>query len=237
MTHAAPAAHDEGEAAGGLALVVPQLFVPLGLEVTSVVPEPDNAEYGAVLVQTATGAATPAHVGSVAAVGGSAGGGGSSAGGGGSSAAANAGPTGAVAAAHGAGSAGPVVRVRRGKVTPTKVGLFVTHWRRASDGTTGPYDERDCADVLFVTASEPRGSETGAPPRQGVFAFTREALLTHGIVGREGAAGKRGFRVYPPWSGTAPGQATRTRRWQLEHFVELPLSADGRSRASRLLVG
>jgi hypothetical protein len=231
MTHAAPAAHDEGEAAGGLALVVPQLFVQIGLEVTSVEPEPDNAEYGAVLVRTASGAGSAAHAGSVAAVGGSSGGAGSSA-------AANDGSiavVAAVAAAHGAGSAGPAVRVRRGKVTPTKVGLFVTHWRRTSDGTTGPYDEGDCADVLLVTVNEPGGSETGAPPRQGVFAFPREALLTHGIVGREGAAGKRGFRVYPPWSDTSPGQATRTQRWQLEHFVDLPLSADGAAHASLLL--
>lgn len=224
MTHAAPAAHDEGEAAGGLALVVPQLFVPLGLEVSSVVPEPDNAEYGAALVRTAAASGAAGHAVVTTGVA--------------RSAAAHADRAtrgGTSAVADGAGSAGAVVRVRRGKVTPTKVGLFVTHWRRTSDGTTGAYDEHDGADVLLVTVSEPRASETGAPAAQGVFAFPREALLRHGIVGHEGAPGKRGFRVYPPWSETALGQAARTQRWQLEHFVELPLSADGAAYASRLL--
>lgn len=193
MTHAATAAHDEGETAGGLALVVRELLVPLGLEVTSVEPEPDNAEYGAVLVRTS---------GSGSGVG---------------------------------DAAGPVVRVRRGKVTPTKVGLFVTHWRRSDDGTTGPYDEHDEADVLLVTVAEPQTSESSTHPSRGVFVLDREALLAHGILARDSVGSKRGFRVYPPWSETAPGQATRTQRWQLDYFVPLPVTPTEASRAARLL--
>ena len=136
---------------------------------------------------------------------------------------------------QGAGRPGPLVRVRQGKITPTKVGLFVTHWRRTDDGTTGPYDHQDTADALLVTATEPADQTTGAHPAQGVFVLDRETLLARGILTRAGAAGKRGFRVYPPWSRTAPGQATRTQRWQLERFVELPLSPSATSRASRLL--
>lgn len=193
MTHAAQAAHDEGETVSGLALVVRDLFEPLGLVVVSETAEPDNAEYGGTLVGVV---AQDFEAG-----------------------------------ATGAGETpGTEVRVRSGKITPTKVGLFVTHWRRTADGTTGPYGVHDSADTLLVTAAE-----DGPHPARGIFVFDRASLVAHGIVERDGHGGKRGFRVYPPWSLTAPGQAARTQRWQVEHFVPLPLGDGDLGRARRLL--
>lgn len=185
MNHAAQAAHDEGETVSGLALVVRELFEPLGLVVVSAAAEPESAEYGGMLVGVAA-------LGDLDSDGTRAG-----------------------------ERSVTEVRVRSGKITPTKVGLFVTHWRRAADGATGPFGTDDSADTLLVTASE-----SGPHPARGVFVFDRASLVTRGIVARDGHGGKRGFRVYPPWSPASPGQAARTQQWQVEHFVPLPL-ADG----------
>jgi len=200
MTHAAQAAHDEGETVSGLALVVRELFTPLGLAVVSEVVEPESAEYDGMLVSVSgldrldpEGVRTSDEPEAIT-------------------------------------HAQAQVRVRSGKITPTKVGLFVTHWRRTADGTTGPYGVHDSADTLLVTAAE-----HGPHPARGVFVFDRASLVAHGIVEGDGHGGKRGFRVYPPWSLTAPGQAARTQRWQVEHFVPLPLGDGDLGRARRLL--
>lgn len=42
------------------------------------------------------------------------------------------------------------------------------------------------------------------------------------MVSDDGAGGKRGFRVYPPWVTTTNGQAARTQTWQLDHFLYVP---------------
>ena len=108
--------------------------------------------------------------------------------------------------------AGPV-RLRVAKVTPTKVGLFVTAWERADDGSTRPFPSDDRVDLLVVVVRE--GESVGR------FAFPKAALVEHGIVSVDGVGGKRGFRVYPPWSQTANPQARRTQAWQRRYFAAL----------------
>lgn len=202
MTPAAQAAHDEGETVSGLALVVRELFTPLGLAVVSEVVEPESAEYDGMLVSVSgLDRLDPEGV-----------------------------RTSDAPEAIPHAQAQAQVRVRSGKITPTKVGLFVTHWRRTADGTTGPYGVHDSADTLLVTVAE-----SGTDPAGGVFVFDRASLVAHGIVARDGRGGKRGFRVYPPWSTVAPGQASRTQEWQLEHFVPLPIAVSDLGRARRLL--
>ncbi|NEW56168.1 MepB family protein [Nocardia cyriacigeorgica] len=110
------------------------------------------------------------------------------------------------------------VRFRVGKLTPAKVGLFVTVWRRAEDGSTEPLAAEDGIDLLVVTAREGKCF--------GQFVFPKTVLVEHGIVSVEGRGGKRGFRVYPPWSATGNRQARRSQKWQCEYFLEL----DGRER-------
>lgn len=105
------------------------------------------------------------------------------------------------------------VRFRVGKQTPTKVGLFVSVWRRAQDGSTEPFAAEDCADLLVITAR--------AGPRSGQFVFPTSALVEHGIVSVAGRGGKRGFRVYPPWSMAANKQARRSQEWQCGYFLDL----------------
>lgn len=103
------------------------------------------------------------------------------------------------------------VRLRVGKLTPTKVGLFVAVWRRSAAGPTEPFPADD-VDLLVIITRE--GSHAGA------FVFPRSALERHGITSVAGIGGKRGFRVYPPWSATDNAQAIRTQTWQGAYFLD-----------------
>ena len=121
------------------------------------------------------------------------------------------------------------VRFRVGKLTPTKVGVFVTVWRRSLSGSTEPLPAEERNDVLVVCVRE--------DSRFGAFAFPKSALVQHGVVSVGGAGGKRGFRVYPPWSATTNRQAKKSQQWQCNYFFEM---ADGSAidsqRAIRLFV-
>jgi len=105
-----------------------------------------------------------------------------------------------------------LIRFRVGKLTPTKVGLFVAVWRRAQDGSTEPFPAEEGIGLLVVTARE--GNNAGH------FAFPGSALVKHRIVSVKGVGGKRGFRVYPPWSEVSSGQALRTQQWQCAFFTD-----------------
>ena len=111
-----------------------------------------------------------------------------------------------------------LIRFRVGKLTPTKVGLFVAVWRRAKDGSTEPFPAEDGADLLVITVRE--------GTRAGYFAFPKSALVKQGIVSVNGTGGKRGFRVYPPWSEVSNRQAVRTRQWQCGYFTEGSATSD-----------
>ncbi|MFD3426005.1 MepB family protein [Nocardia fluminea] len=105
------------------------------------------------------------------------------------------------------------VRFRVGKRTPAKPGLFVSVWQRAGDGSTEPFAAEDGIDLLVITV----GEESWV----GQFVFPRHALVEHGIVSVAGRGGKRGFRVYPPWSATQNEQSRNSQKWQSAYFLDL----------------
>ncbi|MGW0323757.1 MepB family protein [Nocardia sp. NPDC003183] len=105
------------------------------------------------------------------------------------------------------------VRFRVGKRTPAKPGLFVSVWQRAEDGSTEPFAVEDGVDLLVITVRE--------ESRVGQFVFPRNALVEHGIVSVAGRGGKRGFRLYPPWSATRNRQAQQSQQWQSAYFLDL----------------
>jgi hypothetical protein len=45
--------------------------------------------------------------------------------------------------------------------------------------------------------------------------------MDKGIVSYKKNEGKRGFRVYPPWSLPTNKTAQSTQKWQLEYFLEI----------------
>ncbi|MFW3474311.1 MepB family protein [Streptomyces microflavus] len=108
---------------------------------------------------------------------------------------------------------GQSVAFRVARTTPTKVGQFVTVWQRSAEGPIRPFDADDGVD-LFVISSRDSG-------HFGQFVFPREVLCERGVMSRNGAGGKRGFRVYPPWATTTSRQAGSTQAWQVNHFLSL----------------
>jgi hypothetical protein len=110
-----------------------------------------------------------------------------------------------------------------GKVTPTKSGLFVAIWRRGDDGSCQPFDNAngpdhtDWVDLLVISARNEANF--------GVFVFPTPVLVDRGIVAGGMSvgtrSGKRGFRLYPPWSTASSRQAEITQQWQINYFLDL----------------
>lgn len=106
------------------------------------------------------------------------------------------------------------VRYRVAKITPNKVGQFVTLWKRVGRGPIQPFEMSDPVDVFVVSV------RSGA--HFGQFVFPKAVLAAQGVVASgESKPGKRALRVYPPWDTTTSRQAERTQAWQLRYFLDL----------------
>lgn len=101
---------------------------------------------------------------------------------------------------------------RKAKVTPTKIGQFVTLWKRNSDGITVPISISDAFDYVIIYVKTENNS--------GQFVFPKSILINKGIVSSDKKNGKRGFRVYPIWENAINKQANQTQKWQLNYFVK-----------------
>ncbi|WP_438350617.1 MepB family protein [Paenibacillus sp. FA6] len=108
------------------------------------------------------------------------------------------------------------IRFRVAKITPTKIGQFVTLWERIGDGPIQPYDASDPVD--FFVISTRKGNHFGQ------FIFPRSVLCDRDILSNEGNGGKRAIRVYPPWDKPTSRQAQKTQTWQLEYFLDIPVN-------------
>lgn len=107
---------------------------------------------------------------------------------------------------------------RNAKITPKKVGQFVTCWKRNKSGITEPYSEDDQIDFYVIIARTEN--------KFGQFVFPKSTLIKKGIMSTEKKNGKRGFRVYPKWDVAKNKQAKRTQKWQLDYFYEIDDSTD-----------
>jgi hypothetical protein len=104
---------------------------------------------------------------------------------------------------------------REAKITPTKIGQFVTFWKRINKGLIQPFDSSDDFDLFVVN--------TKTDNHFGQFVFTKEILIQQGIITHNNKEGKRAIRVYPPWDIAINKQAQKTQKWQLNYFLEIPL--------------
>lgn len=116
-------------------------------------------------------------------------------------------------AAHTLRLGGLRVCFRVAKTTPTKVGQFVTLWKRVGRGPIAPFDLGDPVDVFVVS--------TRSGPHFGQFVFPKTVLVAHGVVAQPGKDGKRALRVYPPWDTPTSRQALTTQAWQSAYFLDL----------------
>jgi len=105
------------------------------------------------------------------------------------------------------------IKFRVAKITPTKIGQFVTLWKRTGNGPIQPYDSSDPIDFFVVSVRNAN--------RFGQFVFPKSVLCEQGVVSKEGKGGKRAIRVYPAWDITDSRQAKKTQEWQLKYFFEI----------------
>lgn len=106
------------------------------------------------------------------------------------------------------------VRFRSAKITPTKIGQFVTCWKRSVGGPIQPFDVSDRVDFFVIAV---RSGENF-----GQFVFPKSILCEQNVISINSKGGKRAIRVYPPWDETTSKQAKKTQDWQLNYFLEIP---------------
>lgn len=105
------------------------------------------------------------------------------------------------------------IHFRVAKVTPTKVGQFVTLWKRSERGPIIPYDAADPFDFVITAAKNNKNS--------GLFIFPKEALRENGVISLNHKGVKRALRIYAPWDNVDNRQAAQSQRWQQDFFIEL----------------
>ena len=116
---------------------------------------------------------------------------------------------------------GAEVVFRVARTTPTKLGQFVTIWKRPDrGGTIAPLDAADGVALVIVHVTE--GAQSGQ------FVLDKPTLINRGVMSVDGRGGKRAIRVYPPWTRPAAKDAISTQRWQLGRF----LSLDGKTESA-----
>jgi hypothetical protein len=108
---------------------------------------------------------------------------------------------------------GHIIKFRVANITPTKIGQFVTFWKRSESGPIIPYDIADQFDFLVVSVR--------IADRLGQFIFPKEVLCKKGFISKDGKGGKRAMRVYPPLDSTHNKQASQTQGWQVLYFFEI----------------
>lgn len=105
------------------------------------------------------------------------------------------------------------IKFRLAKITPTKIGQFVTLWKRIGSGPIMPYDISDAIDLFVI-------SVRNKDHLVNLF-FTKATLCEKGFVSKNQIGGKRAMRVYPPWDMTQSAQAKKTQEWQIKYFFEI----------------
>lgn len=112
---------------------------------------------------------------------------------------------------------------RKSKITPKKIGQFVTLWKRIGNQVIQPFYESDSIDFVVVHVCN--------DDSYGQFVFPKSVLIKRGVFASETKKGKLAIRVYPPWDIAISKQAKQTQKWQLEYFLPI-----GPEKANSLLI-
>jgi len=108
---------------------------------------------------------------------------------------------------------------RVAKTTPTKLGQFVTLWKRpAPESEIAPLDRADDIGRVIVDVAD--------DSHQGQFVIDPAALIAHGVMSNGGQGGKRAIRVYPPWVSPIAKDAIASQKWQTRYFLDLTGTID-----------
>jgi hypothetical protein len=112
---------------------------------------------------------------------------------------------------------------RIAKTTPTKIGQFVTLWKRPHNVIV-PFEVNDDIDFVIISVSDTEN--------HGQFIFGKDILLEKGILSQGDKKGKLAFRVYPPWTKPSAKDAIKSQQWQVGYF--LPISGDKKTKPSNV---
>lgn len=103
------------------------------------------------------------------------------------------------------------IAFRTAKITPKKLGQFVTLWKRSTlKSPIIPLDTSDSLDFVIISVTE--------NAYHGQFIFSQKTLINQGILSHQGLGGKLAFRVYPSWVKLEAKAAIKTQQWQLQNF-------------------
>jgi hypothetical protein len=103
---------------------------------------------------------------------------------------------------------------RVAKITPTKIGQFVTLWKRpTANSEIAPFDSSDGIAFVVINVSDAK--------HRGQFVFDSKTLVAQGVMSQNGKGGKRAMRLYPPWTKPDSKVARKTQQWQLMHYLPL----------------
>jgi hypothetical protein len=107
---------------------------------------------------------------------------------------------------------------RSAKITPKKVGYFVTFWKRKKGEVIEPFNENDIFDFYIINLRT--GTDFGQ------FVIPKAELIKRGIISTSEKEGKRGFRVYAPSDIVTSKQAEKTQKWQRNYFLKIDKNLD-----------
>lgn len=105
------------------------------------------------------------------------------------------------------------VKFRKAKITPKKIGQFVTLWRRNSQGETEAFNVNDDFQFYIIMTEDTH--------QLGFFIFPNSVLEKQNILSNAVKDGKRGFRVYSVWDSPDNKQALKTQSWQQQFFIDM----------------
>lgn len=106
------------------------------------------------------------------------------------------------------------IRFRVAKITPTKIGQFVSFWEKDEANKNQAFTYDNAADLLVINTFNDNGDF-------GQFVFPKEILLQQNILRTSSTKGKMAIRVYPRWDTPTSKQAIATQKWQLPYFFHI----------------
>lgn len=109
------------------------------------------------------------------------------------------------------------IKFRKAKITPKKIGQFVTLWKRDTNSKTIPYDASDPFDFYIIATSKDH--------KCGFFLFPKIVLIKNKIL-TSTQGGKRGFRLYPNWDVPTNKLALATQKQQIPYFIDITQPTD-----------
>ncbi|MEN1936026.1 MepB family protein [Paenibacillus sp. 102] len=105
------------------------------------------------------------------------------------------------------------IRFRVSKITPNKVGQFVSFWEKNENMKNQAFSYESSPDLLVITCIDDN--------KLGQFIFPKETLVKEKILKTQSEKGKMAMRVYPIWDKPVSNQAKKSQKWQLHYFIDL----------------